>query len=272
MKYISSKVIVYVHEGKRTLELFNHQGFVTYNLNAGDKIITVSEAVKKVLEKDFKVKQNIEIVPGGVDLNYLSKDSANSYLKKEGIPSGSFIIMSCGWLDWHKGTDFFIQIAKILLVQNEKMHFVWIGGNLNDQEFKHMKFDIEKLNLSNRISIITSNSNAIDYIFSADIFLMLSREESFSLVTLEAGLAQKPVLCFQDSGGPTEIVNFDPRFIVPYADIIGMSKRIKDLSENENERQEMGKYLYNRIRDNYSIEKSASSLLNIINRELTNAY
>lgn len=267
---ISSKIIVYVHEGARILDHFNSHGFVSYNLNAADKVLTVSNAVKKTLLERYNIEKNIQVIPGGVDTDYCFKENSRSLLKNEGIPDDAIILMSCGWLDLNKGADFFIQIARVLSLKNEKLHFIWLGGDSQNPVYEYLKFDIEKLNLSDRITLLTSRDNAIDYINLADIFLMLSREESFSMVTIEAGLARKPVLCFENSGGPIEIVNCDPRFIIPYADINKMSERIEYLINNKNERLKMGEFLYQRVINNYTIEKNASALLDVIKNELIN--
>jgi len=267
---LNDKLLLYVHEGERTLDHFNQQGFVTYNLNISKRIIAVSESVKKMLQEKHNIKKNIEIVNGGVDGNYFFEKKSRYLLHNFGISDDAIIIMSSGWLDWLKGIDFFIQITSILAKKNPNLHFIWLGGSTNDQAYRDMQLDIKKLQLENRVSIITSKANSIDFINLADIFLMLSREESLSLVTIEAGLAKKPVICFDKSGGPTEIVDFDTRFIVQYADINKMCEKILYLVNNKNERLKMGEFLHNRVIDNYTIEKNASLLLNIINQELLN--
>jgi glycosyltransferase involved in cell wall biosynthesis len=267
-KKLNEKIVLHVHEGGRTLDLFDNKGFVKSIIERSDLIIAVSDAVKQTLKDKYNPLQKIVVIPGGIETDYVFKAESRLLLNQEGISDDKVIVMSCGWLDWHKGTDAFIQISRYLSSQNDKLHFVWLGGQAKDPEYEHMKFDIEKLNLSNRITIITSKPNSPDYINCADIFLMLSREESFSLVTLEAGLAKKPVLCFDKSGGPLEIVNHDPRFIVPYGDIFTMCERIREILENESLHKQMSDYLYSRVINSYSIEKSASSILEVINMEL----
>jgi glycosyltransferase involved in cell wall biosynthesis len=267
-KFIYSKIILYVHEGERTLTLFNANGLVNYSIKISDIILTVSESVKQTLQNKYGVLQNIIVIPGGIEASNSFTEFNRSLLRNEGIGDDKQIIMCCGWLDWHKGTDLFIQIASSLSELNKNLTFVWIGGQATDLEYKHMKFDIDKLDLSDSVKIITSKPNAIDYISCADIFLMLSREESFSIVTLEAGLAKKPVLCFDSTGGPLEIVDFDQRFIVPYLDIKKMCERIMEILHDKDQQSQMGNYLYNRVVDNYSIEKCASSILEVLKQEL----
>jgi len=262
------KVLLYVHEAERTLDLFNRTGSVDYCISGSEKIVTVSESVKQMLIRKYHATQKIVVIPGGIETNFKYISEHRALLRAEGISDNKFIIMCCGWLDWHKGIDVFILIAKILTEQNKFLHFVWLGGNEKDPGYKMMQFDIEKLRLKDRITIITSKKEAIPYIGCSDIFLLLSREESFSLVTLEAGLAKKPVLCFDDTGGPLEILDRDTRFTIPYLDISKMIERIKDLVNDESQRNEMGLYLYKRVIDNYSLLKNASLLQHEISQLL----
>lgn len=266
------KIISYIHEGARIMDSYNSSGAVQNSLMTSDLILCVSETVKNTILNKFNFAKEIMVIPGGIDINYNFPKDSRALLRNEGIPDDRIILMSCGWMDWHKGIDLFILLATYLCNKNEKIHFVWIGGETKDRGYQQMKFEIEKLNLSDRINLITSKPDAQAYIGCADIFLQLSREESFSLVTLEAGLAGKPILCFDKSGGPQEIVDYDKRFIVPYIDLISMSERILAILNNDELRNDMSNYIFNRVKTNYSIEKCAISVLHAIQKELPNDY
>lgn len=268
-KHVSSNVITHVHEGERLLDTHNKNGHLDYVFNISDQIVVVSELIKKLLIEKYKVKKNIAVIPGAVNEEYNFKDDKKEIRIAGTIPEQSFIIMTCGYLGWHKGMDFFLQIARILSSYKPlPLHFVWVGADKGGEAFDQLNFDIEKLKLSKHISILPSIENVLDYINLADIFLTLSRDESFSLVTIEAGLAKKPVLCFDGSGGPCEIVDHDPRFIVPYADVNTMCKRIIDLAENKEEQNQMGDYLYKTVINNYTLSNSAKSLLEVLKNNL----
>lgn len=261
------KVLTHVHEGEKMLDFFNANGDVTYNLQVSDQIIAVSNTVKNVLVEKYKIKNNIEVIHGAIDSSLAYQKNNRSLLSK--VKDDSIIIMTCGYIGWHKGVDFFIQIARMLSsYKKRRLHFVWIGAHPEDQSYIQLKFDVDRLGLSENITILDSKENILDYFSLADIFLMLSRDESFSLVTIEAGLVCKPVLCFEGSGGPCEIVNHDARFIIPYADINKLCERILALIENGDERHEMGKFLYEKVINNFTIEGNANHLLQVIIRQM----
>jgi glycosyltransferase involved in cell wall biosynthesis len=252
-----------IHEGEKSLNLFPKSD-VEYNMAVSSRFVVVSAFVRDLLLNKYKCKQPISVIPGATNEHYSLTSNKSELLIQHGIAEDSFVLMCCGWLSWHKGTDFFIQLARVLTQKNSKFHFVWVGGSEEKEAYKQLEFDIDKLGLKNRVSLITSKPNILDYINLADIFLMLSREESFSLVTVEAGLLKKSVFCFEQSGGPCEIVGGDKRFIVPYADLEIMASRIEELYKNRTQREEMGDYLHKRVLENYTIEKTANQLLSVI--------
>jgi len=263
------KLLVYVHEGERTLDLFNSKGDVTYNLINSHKIIAVSETIKSMLIKKFNLKVPIEVISGGIDTSKTFIENER-ILDKYGIPQNKKVIMSCGWLGWLKGVDFFIQIASKLSKIDPDFHFVWLGGSESDKSFYEMQFDIDKYQLKNSVTIITSQDNPMSFMAECDLFLMLSREESLSLVTIEAAYLKKVVLCFDKSGGPNEILDHNERFIVEYGNIDQMCERILQIINNKELYNQLSSTLYKRIIENYTIQKNALKFLKTIDAELIN--
>ena len=260
---LNSKILTHIHEGEKSLQMYNKNNYVDFNFEVSNAFIAVSNSVKQVLISKYCVTKDIKVIPGAVRSNL--KPNLDYDLKKSlNINSDKKILLCCGWLDWHKGTDFFMQLAfKISKIRNDIV-LIWVGGHENDSVSVQMRYDIQKMNLEHCIKLISNTFNVFDYMQIADIFLMLSRDESFSLVTVEAGLAKKPVLCFDKSGGPCEIVNQDSRFIVPYGDIDFLLNRIIWLIDNQPERKIMGEYLYERVINNYTIDKTAPQILSQI--------
>lgn len=266
-RYFNANVLTYVHEGQKTLELFNKEGNVTYNLVNSNELIAVSSFIKTMLQQQFHITQPIDIIPGAVNTDFEINAVQQSLKNRYSINAHDTVIMACGWLGWHKGTDFFVQVARSLSnVKNIRL--VWLGGSEDDEAYRQIIFDVQKLDLNDKVVIIPSNEQPLEWLNIADLVLILSREESFSLVTVEAGLLKKPLLCFDKSGGPCEIVNFDKRFLIPYADIEMLSKRILELADAPEERLAMGIYLHNLVLEKYQIKKNAALLLDSILRNL----
>lgn len=261
---LNCRVITQVHEPEKFLSIWDKDGLVSYTFEHTDSFITVSNYVKDVLIQKYNIKKQIEVIPGAVDTRLLIDKSKHELKRELGLSENTFILLSCGWMGWHKGVDFFIQLARKLKMEQKDVYMIWLGGEESDITFQQLEFDIEKLNLNESVRLITNKKNVQDYFNLCDLFLMLSREESFSLVTAEAGFASKPVLCFEKSGGPCEITGGDTRFLIPYGDVDRLFDRILALVEDERQRIEMGSFLHNRVVANYTIENVANKVLNAI--------
>ncbi|RZK26393.1 MAG: glycosyltransferase [Flavobacterium sp.] len=263
-KYYSGKILTQVHEGLKTLNLWNVNGLVQYNLDISTEIIAVSQVVKKTLINNFQANQPISVIPGGIDVEkFKIASSPNTNLVK---PKNSQVkvIMACGWMGWHKGTDYFIQLANLTSLLRNDIRFVWLGGHETEESYQQMSFDIKQLNLESSVTLISEKSAPANYMKEADVILLLSREESFSMVTIEAGILKKPVLFWDKVGGPCEIVNFDTRFMVPYGNLKAMQNKMLHLLDDELLARDMGDFLFERVIDNYTLQQTASNILSKI--------
>jgi glycosyltransferase involved in cell wall biosynthesis len=59
----------------------------------------------------------------------------------------------------------------------------------------------------------------LKYFAAFDVFALVSREDPFPVVCLEAASLGKPIVCFNSSDGEKEFVENDCGFVVPDLDI-----------------------------------------------------
>jgi len=263
---LSVPIITIVHEGKKLLAHFNEDGTVDRNFSMADSLICVSEQLKATLQSTFSINKEIHILPGTFKAEKHYKTD-KSLLQEYDIPANAKIILSCGWLSWHKGADFFVQTAIEVLNSNPNVHFCWLGSPTKDDAhiLTQFNYDIQMAGIERNVHHIPSSSTPLAYFNLADIFLMLSRDESFSLVTVEACSLHKPVLCFENSGGPCEILDYNLDLIIPYGNIKELSRQIITLLENEKKRETIGNLLFDKVSNNYIIEKTGPKFLEILN-------
>jgi glycosyltransferase involved in cell wall biosynthesis len=85
---------------------------------------------------------------------------------------------------------------------------------------------------------------------------------------LEAASLRKPVVCFQDSGGPPEFIEGDAGMTVPYLDIPAMARAVLTLVEDAALRQQLGRRAAEKVRERHDVEVAAPQLLSIIRQQL----
>ena len=237
-----------LHELEYTLRNFRYPfGFPSFQmiLRVCSDYIAVSDAVVSNLRKSYGVPLNrIHKVHGSivsVDTDcYLDPRRILALKKELGIPRDAGVVGGCGWIQWRKGPDLFVQLAGLAgrLGRND-VHFVWLGGDRKLLRFRQLEFDVDRAGLRDRVHLITHQADPYPFYALIDVLAMVSREDPFPLVNLEAGLLGKPMVCFQGSGGSEEWARLGCGRIVPYLNLEAFIRSILDLIDRENVREEM---------------------------------
>jgi glycosyltransferase involved in cell wall biosynthesis len=164
------------------------------------KIVVISDAVK---EKFKGFEDKIVKIYNAVDTEVF-KPIDVSYLKKElKISKDKKIVGSISRLDWWKGYDLFLEVAKKITKINNNVLFL-IAGDGPEKE-KIINF-IEKHNLSSKIIFLGFQKNIVEIINLCDIVVNLSTQpEPFGRTIIEAMSCGKVVIA-TNLGGPKEII------------------------------------------------------------------
>ncbi len=220
-------VILHVHELEHMFRLLS-ESQIQRLIRYPGLIIANSNASKKILMKLGR-QENIEICYPPVDTAAVIKDTTvrNAYRKKMGISQKSFVWTMCGTLDENKNPFLFIDIARQVISVYPDAVFLWIG-NANDTAYeKTCKERAEEKGVAKNIRWINPvGKEYLHYFNTADGFVLTSKKESFSLVTVEALLLELPVVA-NDCEGVREIIN-DPLTgkIVPGENAVNMAKEM----------------------------------------------
>src|SRR5690606_10497838 len=122
-----------------------------------------------------------------------------------------------GLVDWRKGYDVFIQVARYIKKQRPELdiQFTWVGS-ISKTNRIIIEEDLLKLGLKETVSFVEELSNPYNVYNSFDVFLMCSREDPFPLVCIEMGMLLKPIICFEKATGTAEIISKGGGEIVAY--------------------------------------------------------
>jgi len=180
-----------------------------------DRFFAVSGLVEKMLINDFIIPKNkitkvYEPVPYDRSFSIENKNQ-----------NDSFTVVGCGTLDWRKGPDIFLTIARqlFLTAPDSKINFIWVGGNLHSHDYLVLENDIRLAQLQNKVSFTGEMSNPVDVFKQARCFLLTSREDPFPLVCLENANVGNPIICFKQTTGMSEVINENNGFCADYLDI-----------------------------------------------------
>lgn len=161
------------------------------------RILTVSNWLKDVANQSFLSQYAIETLYNGIDTKTFCPQDGRGVRDKYGLKDKYIILgVSSNWNE-QKGLDQFLRLAEQL---NKDEVIVLVG--LSPNQISRMPANIVGITK-------TENQKELAQLYSAaDVFVNLSLEETFGLVTAEAMACNTPVVVY-DSTACSEVVNVD---------------------------------------------------------------
>jgi glycosyltransferase involved in cell wall biosynthesis len=267
LKLNKTPVITHVHELEYWIK---KNGIENQNkIKAStDYYLTASMSVKDyLLKNNIADKNNVEVVYEWIDCQLLLNKKTNKSIKSFlNLSEDAIIIAASGHENFRKGKDWFIPIAVEVLtkMKNKNIHFVWIGGYTTDE----LVFDCLKSGFYNNIHFIEHMREANTYFNEFEIFMMLSREDPFPLVNLEAAIWEVPVICFENTGGTEELIADHCGIKVPYGNLSRFSEAIINVLGDKELKREMGRNIKQKVLREYDInivgKKIVKAILNVL--------
>lgn len=160
-------------------------------------VIVPSRWMEKWVKESFFKQKPVFVIPNGIDLTTFRYHLDESVCRKYGISTDKKILLGVAsvW-DERKGLDDFIELAKA--IDHNDYQIVLIG--LSPLQIKRLPRNVVGIaRTENRQELVSLYSRA-------DIFVNPSKEESFSLVTVEAMACGTPVIVL-DTSAVKELVD-----------------------------------------------------------------
>jgi glycosyltransferase involved in cell wall biosynthesis len=271
-------VITHVHELGFILRLarYGEPAGIAEMLARTQRYIAASNCGAAALAREYGVApRDIRVCYGFIPIEDtpVTPASVEHARKMLGLAPDTLVVGMVGSIDWIKGADLFVQVAKRvveLLPGDRRVVFLWVGAASQYWWEEAVRHDIQALGLEECVRFIGAVADPRPVVELFDVFLLASRSDNYPLACLEAAAQAKPIACF-DAGGMTEFLEPDDRLVVPYLDTESMARRITELLDSRSYRQILGDRLARRVRQRHRLELAAPVLLEEIHRVLNGA-
>jgi glycosyltransferase involved in cell wall biosynthesis len=269
--FLKCKYICYVHELEASIHILTSSNSLDVVLENTDFFLAGSGAVKKNLENTYKINDNnIKVLYSSIA--EVSRQKCNyqpfieSFRQHNKIPNTAVIIGVAASSEWRKGFDLFLPLVSVYfaLFSESNAYFVWKGFSERKNHRFYDLYDYKKLNTNNRVLLIPHDKNSIEQIACFDIHLLLSREDPFPLVVLEAASFGIPTVSFLNAGGAPEFIEHDCGYSVPYGNLVIMAQKLNDLVQNPLLRMHFGQNAREKVKSRHSAGKATNELIGII--------
>ncbi|MBP7134693.1 glycosyltransferase [Patescibacteria group bacterium] len=177
---ISPWVITAHNDDKR--EPFLRQAFRGMMFRRADRVVCVSNAVKRYAREEFRVPESrLSIIRNGIDLSILQERPANEF---SDVPR----ILCIGRLTAQKGQDI---LLRALARHTRPWKLELLGEGPDRSALERLA---ESLGIAPRVTFAGSVTNIAERLAHADLVCVPSRWEGQSLVLLEAAGSAVPLL------------------------------------------------------------------------------
>ena len=208
-----------------------------------DKLVVSTEEESDDITRLYGVpEENVEVIPGGVNLELFSLSDKAKARGELGIEEDK-VILSVGRAEPLKGLDILIgALHRMDDLPNTRL--VLVGGQPGrDRELVRLKSMAGALGISDNITFAgaVGQSELPKYMSAADVFAMPSYHESFGLAALEAMACGIPVVAARVGGLKTIIRNGQTGYLIDWHCPEPFAQQLDVLLSNPYLRETMGR-------------------------------
>jgi len=201
-------------------------------LEANDKIVAVSNAVKEDLKKAFFINQKkIEVIYNPIDLELINKMAKESIEPElETLFEKHPVLINVARMEPQKGLNHLINIFEKVNQILPETKLVLIGDGTLRRALEKKVFE---KGLNKKVLFLGWRKNPFPYMARAKLFVLTSLWEGFGMVLIEAMALGIPVIAFATRGGHVEILqNCCPLISYPNED--EYAHQIVEILKSEN--------------------------------------
>jgi glycosyltransferase involved in cell wall biosynthesis len=210
-------------------------------------------------------RRKVTIIPNGVDVKDFYFSDGSAFRKRHRL-GHSPIILFLGRLNHIKGPDILLE-AFSRCAESEKLkpyHLVFAGPDGGMRKILNRRTNYA--GLKNRVHFVghITKHEKPDVFGAADFLAIPSRQEAMSIVVLEAGITNTPVLLTKECGF-SEVESVDGGRVVE-ATVEGLQNGLLSMAKDRRQLEIMGESLGNYVRKNFLWDKIAQNYLTFISR------
>lgn len=228
---IDLKVVTTLHGTDITLvgKLPAYTPVVAFSINKSDVVTTVSESLKKDTYENFKITNEIEVIPNFIDFTRFSKEDKDHF-KKAIAPNGEKILIHVSNFRKVKRVEDVAKTFVAIIAGGVKAKLLFVGDGPERSSIEQI---IRDNNLCDNVTFLGKQEKVEELLAVADLFLMPSESESFGLAALEAMACEVPVISSNAGGIPEINIHGETGFLSNVGDVDDMAKNAILILKNE---------------------------------------
>lgn len=225
-------------------------------LRAADKVITVSNKLRNVIEEK-KILDKTVVINNGIN--------PEEYINNEQVElDGDYVMLSVSALIKTKGIDLNIKALSKLVKKYPSIRYYIIGDG---EENKNLKKLVSDLDLIENVIFLGKlpHGQVIKYMSKCDVFALPSWQEGFGIVYIEAMNNGVPVIGVRGQGIEDVIVDRKNGFLVEPHDVEDLALTIDYILANKDKANDIGEEGRITVLSEFTWRRNAQKTIDIYN-------
>jgi len=243
-----------------------------YDLAKADGIVAVSHAIAepfRALLDDFE--KRVRVIYNGLDVDEWRRAAGDAQTARReirrqlGLAPDAFLVGHLGLISRRKQQHLLVEAAKCIAARREDCHFL-IVGDPSPAEIEYgnaVAVAIERGGLTERITIWPFRRDIEPVCAALDVNLLISSDEGFGRVAIEAGAVGVPTIGTRIGGIPEVIVEGETGLLVGVSDAEGLAAAIERLAADAVLRRRLGEAARQRVEREFTIEVHTRRIMDL---------
>ena len=228
------------------------------NLERADRVVSTSKAMAVRVREVCPDIKDIVVVPFGVDTNVFRPRP------KQAKDNAALVVGTVKSLADTYGIDLLIEAFALIRTEHGTLpELRLVGSGPQEAELRAL---VEKRGLSERVTFVprVPHDKVPEELAKLDVYVALSRQESFGVAVIEASACELPVVVSNVGGLPEVVINASTGFLAPANDPASAAERIAELLASEELRHRMGKAGRVFVEKEYGWNASVDRMLDVL--------
>jgi len=222
-------------------------------LSKVDVFIAINDTIRKGLVDLGLGNVTIKSIPNGVDVEKfapVSFESRISLRERFALPQNGKTLIFAGRLHSVKGLDTLLQACSKALPTLPKAQLLILGEGPEESSLKNLA---SRLRITDSVLFLGRRDNVVEYLQSADVFILPSMSEGLSNSLLEAMACGLAVVATDVGGNVEAITHGCNGILVPPRDPAQLAQALIHLIDNSTLATELGEQARITVEKNYSL-------------------
>lgn len=243
---------------------------IKYNYKGINKVICVSQAVKKSFEQVLKKRNHhkLHVIYDGININDVLTGKKVVLRDMFKIPKEQKLIGNIANHSLAKDLPTFIKTANHLIniIGRKDVCFIQIGDKSRYTD--ELELLIKEYKLESNVILAGFFNDAKIIIPQFDLYVMTSQREGLPLTIYEAFLHKVPVVSTRAGGIPEAICDNKNGLLTEVGDFISLANKIDNLLDDENLRNDFVVNSYEKVINNFDALKLTEEVVELYNEVL----